>query len=80
MLRGARVQLIRGFRHTKDRPDLSADGAWRLPDGGTLEVSAGQAVLAKAGERVRYSTPGGARYVAICLPAFSYDLVHREND
>ena len=47
-------------------------------DDGTLEVKAGQAVLAQAGERVRYSTPAGARYVAICLPAFSYDLVHRE--
>jgi ethanolamine utilization protein EutQ (cupin superfamily) len=48
-------------------------------DGGTLEARAGQAVLAKAGERVRYSTPDGAKYVAICLPAFAYDLVHREN-
>jgi len=37
-------------------------------------------VLVRAGERVRYSTPGeeGAEYVAVCLPAFSPDLVHRE--
>ncbi len=49
-------------------------------DGGALEVSAGQAVLTRAGERVRYSTPGadGAEYVAVCLPAFGPDLVHRD--
>ncbi len=48
-------------------------------DDGTLEVAAGQAVLTRAGERVRYSTPGadGAEYVAVCLPAFGPDLVHR---
>lgn len=45
---------------------------------GTLAVEAGQAVLAKAGEWVRYGTPGGAKYVAICLPAFSPDTVHRD--
>jgi mannose-6-phosphate isomerase-like protein (cupin superfamily) len=50
-------------------------------DGGTLEVKAGEAVLARAGERVRYSTPGadGAEYIAVCLPAFSPQLVHRED-
>jgi len=49
-------------------------------DGGELDVAAGQAVLTRAGERVRYSTPGaeGAEYVAVCLPAFGPDLVHRE--
>jgi tRNA-Thr(GGU) m(6)t(6)A37 methyltransferase TsaA len=48
----------------------------------TLDVPAGQAVLARAGERVRYSTPaaGGAEYVAVCIPAFSPDTVHREPD
>ncbi len=46
--------------------------------GGALEVRAGQAVLTKAGEWVRYSTPGGAEYVAVCLPAFSPDTVHRD--
>jgi ethanolamine utilization protein EutQ (cupin superfamily) len=45
---------------------------------GTLEVGAGQAVLARAGEWIRYSTPEGAEYVAICLPAFSPDTVHRD--
>jgi len=49
-------------------------------DGGALEVKAGEAVLARAGERVRYSTPGaeGAEYIAVCLPAFAPALVHRE--
>jgi ethanolamine utilization protein EutQ (cupin superfamily) len=64
-----------------DEWTLVLEGALHVEhDGGTLEVKAGQAVLAKAGERVRYSTPNGARYVAICLPAFAYDLVHREAD
>jgi mannose-6-phosphate isomerase-like protein (cupin superfamily) len=45
-----------------------------------LEVAAGQAVLTRAGEWVRYSTPGpvGASYVAVCLPAFSPETVHRD--
>ena len=47
---------------------------------GTLDVPAGQAVIAHRGEWVQYSTPGpeGAEYVAICLPAFSADAVHRD--
>ena len=49
-------------------------------DGGTLVVAAGQAVLTRAGERVRYTTPDGAEYVAVCLPAFSPDTVHREGE
>ena len=46
----------------------------------TFAVVAGQAVHAPSGTWVRYSTPapGGARYVAVCLPAFSPDSVHRE--
>jgi ethanolamine utilization protein EutQ (cupin superfamily) len=46
-------------------------------DGGELTVRAGEAVLTPAGERVRYSTPEGADYVAICVPAFSPENVHR---
>ncbi len=46
--------------------------------GGTLEVRTGQAVLTRAGEWIRYSTPAGAEYVAVCLPAFSPDTVHRD--
>lgn len=49
---------------------------------GVLEVRAGQAVISSPGEWVRYSSPapGGAEYIAICLPAFSPDLVHRDKD
>jgi mannose-6-phosphate isomerase-like protein (cupin superfamily) len=47
---------------------------------GTLDVSAGQAVLVPAGEWVQYTTPesDGAEYISVCLPAFSPDLVHRD--
>lgn len=50
-------------------------------DGGTLEVTAGQSVLTRAGERIRYSCgPAGAEYVAVCLPAFAPDTVNRDDD
>ena len=47
-----------------------------------LEVKAGQGIVVSAGEWVQYSTPteGGAEYVAVCLPAFSPQLVHRDAD
>jgi quercetin dioxygenase-like cupin family protein len=48
-------------------------------EGGTYDVRAGQAVIVEAGEWVRYSTPAGAEYVAICMPAFSPDTVHRDS-
>ena len=47
-------------------------------NGGRLVVEPGQAVHARPGERVRYSTPDGAEYVAVCLPAFTPASVHRE--
>jgi ethanolamine utilization protein EutQ (cupin superfamily) len=48
--------------------------------GGVMDVAAGQAVVTRAGERIRYSTPAGAgaQYVAICLPAFAPELAGRE--
>jgi hypothetical protein len=48
--------------------------------GGVIDVHAGQAIVAHPDEWVRYSTPeeGGAEYLAICLPAFSMDIVHRD--
>jgi quercetin dioxygenase-like cupin family protein len=46
--------------------------------GGELDVHAGQAVIAHAGEWVQYSTPAGAEYVAVCLPAFAPGIVHRD--
>jgi len=47
---------------------------------GEMEVSAGQAVIVHRGEWVQYSTPaaGGAEYIAVCLPAFSMETVHRD--
>ena len=47
---------------------------------GTLDVHAGQAVIAHKGEWIRYSTPDsdGAEYIAVCVPAFSPDTVHRD--
>jgi hypothetical protein len=47
---------------------------------GTLDVRAGQAVITHPGEWVQYSTPepGGAEYVAVCLPAFSLETAHRD--
>lgn len=49
---------------------------------GSLDVRAGQAVLIRRGEWVRYSTPNedGAEYVAVCLPAFSPETVHRDKE
>ena len=59
--------VLRGALHVKTRE-------------GELDVKAGQAIVAKQGEWIQYSTPavGGAEYVAVCLPAFSPDTVHRD--
>ena len=46
---------------------------------GELRVAAGQAVITRAGERIRYRAPEGAVYVAVCLPAFSPESAHRED-
>jgi len=47
---------------------------------GELDVAAGQAVIAHSGEWIQYSTPeeGGAEYIAVCLPAFAMETVHRD--
>jgi mannose-6-phosphate isomerase-like protein (cupin superfamily) len=45
---------------------------------GEIDVRAGQAVIARAGEWIKYSTPDGAEYIAVCLPAFSPGTVHRD--
>ena len=48
-------------------------------EGGRLQVGTGQAVITRSGERVRYLVGDeGAEYVAVCLPAFSPDLAHRD--
>lgn len=50
-------------------------------DGGVTDVRAGEAIVTRAGERVRYGTPEpeGAEYIAVCLPAFAPDTVQRED-
>ncbi len=58
-------------------------GTLRVESGGeVLDVQAGEAVIAHAGETVRYSTPGdeGAEYIAVCVPAFAPATVHRQAD
>ena len=48
--------------------------------GNTFKVNAGQAITVQKGEWVRYSTPGGAEYIAVCTPAFTPDTVHRDEE
>ena len=45
---------------------------------GALDVRAGEAVITRSGEWIRYSTPEGASYIAVCLPAFAPGIVHRD--
>lgn len=47
---------------------------------GVIEVTPGQAILTRPGEWVRYSTPNGAEYLSVCLPAFSPESVHRDEE
>jgi mannose-6-phosphate isomerase-like protein (cupin superfamily) len=81
----ARMRSPAGWSEPGQRPDFDEytvvmSGSLRVEgeDGGTVDVAAGQAVLVRGGEWVRYSTPGGAEYVAVCLPAFSPETVHRD--
>jgi len=75
-----------GWREPGQRPEFEEitvvlEGMLRVEsEAGVLEVKAGQAVVAEPGEWVRYSSPepGGARYIAVCLPAFSLATVHRD--
>lgn len=48
-------------------------------EAGVIEVEAGQSIITHPGEWVRYSTPAGAEYIAVCRPAFSPDTVHRDS-
>ena len=82
----ARMVSPEGWQEPGQRPEFEEitvvlKGTLRVEyEGGSLEVRSGQAVVAHAGEWVRYSSPepGGAEYVAVCLPAFSIDAVHRD--
>lgn len=84
----AHMRSPAGWAEPGQRPEfaeytLVLHGTLRVEhDGGTLDVTAGQAVVAEPGEWIRYSSPleGGAEYVAICLPAFHPDTVHRDAD
>jgi mannose-6-phosphate isomerase-like protein (cupin superfamily) len=70
-----------GQRPAFDEVTLVLRGMVRVEsESGVIDVQAGQAVLTTAGEWVRYSTPGaeGAEYVAVCVPAFSPETVHRD--
>lgn len=73
-----------GQRPAFDEYTLVLNGALTVRDesGTETEVCAGQAVIAHKGEWVQYSTPGpdGAEYIAVCLPAFSPDSVHRDEE
>ena len=63
-----------------DEYTIVLKGALRVTHkAGSVDVKAGQAVIAHAGEWVQYSTPESAEYIAICLPAFSPDTVHRDS-
>ena len=81
----ARMRSPEGWREPGQRPQFEEitvvlRGMVRVEyEGGALEVREGQGVVTRPGEWVRYSTPRGARYVAICLPAFSPDTVHRDS-
>lgn len=72
-----------GQRPSFDEYTLVLAGVLRVEceSGETLDVHAGQAVIAQAGEWVRYSSPHaeGAEYVAICMPAFAPETVNRDS-
>jgi mannose-6-phosphate isomerase-like protein (cupin superfamily) len=80
----AHMKAPAGWEEPAQTPDfdevtLVLSGTVRVEHaGGVLDVPAGQAVVTRKGETVRYLVgPEGAEYVAVCLPAFSPDLVHR---
>lgn len=84
----ARMKSPMGWNEPGQRPDFDEftivlNGMLRVEhEGGITDVLAGQAVAAKSGEWVRYSSPGegGAEYISVCIPAFSPDTVHRDRE
>jgi len=82
----ARMQAPAGWLEPGQAPEFEEitvvlKGLVRVEhDGGVLEVKAGQAVVTAPEEWVRYSTPEGAEYIAVCLPAFSPETAHRDAD
>ena len=83
----ARIESPAGWKEPGQRPEfdeytLVLKGCLQVEsESETLEVCAGEAVLARAGEWVRYSSPGSdCEYIAVCLPAFSPASVHRDGE
>jgi mannose-6-phosphate isomerase-like protein (cupin superfamily) len=82
----ARMTSPGGWQEPGQRPEFDEvtvvlRGVVRVEsEAGVLDVRAGQAVITAAGEWVRYSTPAddGAEYIAVCVPAFSPETVHRD--
>jgi mannose-6-phosphate isomerase-like protein (cupin superfamily) len=82
----AHMRSPSGWSEPGQRPEFDEftvvlNGSLRVEhEGGHLDVSAGQAIIASKGEWVRYSTPSpeGAEYIAVCVPAFSAATVHRD--
>lgn len=82
----ARMVSPEGWTEPGQRPEFDEytvvlRGSLRVEsDAGVVDVGAGQAIVTRRGEWVRYSTPaeGGAEYIAVCTPAFAPDLVHRD--
>ena len=84
----ARMKSPSGWKEPGQKPDFEEitvvlRGMIRVEhEGGVTDVQAGQAIVTHPGEWVCYSSPGpeGAEYVAVCLPAFSMDTVHRDEE
>ncbi len=82
----ARLVSQEGWSEPRQKPDFAEisvvlKGMLRVEsEGVVVDARSGQAVVTSPGEWVRYSTPeaGGAEYIAVCLPAFSPDTVHRD--
>jgi mannose-6-phosphate isomerase-like protein (cupin superfamily) len=82
----ARIQCPAGWIEPPQTPEFDEytvvlRGRLRVHSAdGEFDVRAGQGILTRRGERVQYSTPGdeGADYIAVCLPAYSFEQAHRE--
>ncbi|MEE8312841.1 MAG: AraC family ligand binding domain-containing protein [Myxococcota bacterium] len=82
----ARLVSQEGWSEPRQKPDFAEisvvlKGMLRVEsEAGVVDVRSGQAVVTSPGEWVRYSTPeaGGAEYIAVCVPAFSLELAHRD--
>lgn len=83
----ARMKSPAGWIEPGQRPEfdeftivLDGEVHVKTEQGETLIIKAGEAVKASKGEWIQYSTPyvNGAEYIAVCLPAFSPDIVHRD--